>query len=445
MKLKYTVVLLFIAIALCSCNKFLDIKPKGLILPEKVADYEGLLNSSTLTQTFQVSLLHFADDYLNDFDGLNQSPVANAYYWRPLITINQKADPEVWGPLYNAIYSTNVIINNVMEAKEGTLEKKEQVMGEALVIRASCYLDLLTVFAKAYNPATAATDPGLPLVTSTDVTDAAPGRSSVKVTLDRITNDVLTASALLPVSNINRYRVTKYVAYGVLSRLYLYMADYPNAKKFAEMALQAPHSSLNYNSFASNADLPQYELSPEVLWQRTSVDYSAPVFMLYSADLKTYFNDNDIRYSFLTTTNNSGLGRGSLSTSYNFGIYFPEMELTRAEVLARQDDVNGAMTIVNALRKNRIRTAAYADQTAGTGAEALTKVLAERRRELAFCGLRWFDMKRLDQEGKMPVINRINLETQAITATLAPRSAQYTFEIPIRVKMFNPGMELNHK
>lgn len=445
MKLKYTVVLLFMAIALGACNKFLDIKPKGLILPEKVADYEGLLNSSTLTQTFQVSLLHFTDDYLNDFDGLNQSSVANAYYWRPLITINQKADPEVWGPLYNAIYSTNVIINNVMEAKEGTLEKKGQVMGEALVIRASCYLDLLTVFAKAYNPATAATDPGLPLVTSTNVTDAAPSRSSVKATLDRAVNDVLTASAALPVSNINRYRVTKYVAYGVLSRLYLYMADYPNAKKYAEMALQSPHSNLNYNSFASDTDLPEYELSPEVLWQRTSVDYSAPVFMLYSADLKTYFNDNDIRYSFLTTTNNSGLGRGSLPGDYNFGISFPEMELTRAEVLARQNDFNGAMTIVNALRKNRIRTAAYADQTAGTGAEALTMVLAERRRELAFCGLRWFDMKRLDQEGKMPVINRINLETQAITATLAPGSAQYTFEIPIRVQMFNPGMELNHK
>lgn len=445
MKLKYTVVLLFIAGTLGACNKFLDIKPKGLILPEKVADYEALLNSSTLTQTFQPSLLHFTDDYLNNFDGLNQSSVANAYYWRPIITINQKADPEVWGPLYNAIYSTNVIINNVMEATSGTLEKKQQVMGEALVIRASCYLDLLTVFAKAYNPTTAATDPGLPLMTSTNVTDVTPERSSLKVTLEHITNDVLTASATLPLSNINRYRPTKYVAHGILSRIYLYMADYPNAKKYAEMALQAPHSNLNYNAFASDTDLPEYELSPEVLWQRTSVDYTAPVFMLYSADLKTYFNDNDIRYSFLTTANSSGLGRGALPGSYNFGISFPEMELTRAEVLARQDDFNGAMLIVNALRKNRIRTVAYADQTAGTGAEALSRVLAERRRELAFCGLRWFDMKRLDQEGKMPVVNRINLDTQAIEATLAPRSTKYTFEIPVRVQMFNPGMELNHK
>lgn len=445
MKLKYIVLIFFFTTALCACNKFLDIKPKGLILPERVSDYEGLLNSRTLTQTFQVSLLHFTDDNLNSFDALNQSAVANAYYWRPIITINQKADPEVWGPLYNVIYSANVIINDVMEATDGTMEKKEQVMGEALVIRANCYLDLLTVFAKAYNPATAATDPGLPLVTSINVTDKAPMRSSVKATLDLMISDVLKAAASVPISNLNRYRVTKYVAYGLLSRIYLYMADYVNAKKYAEMALVAPHSTLNYNSFASDMDFPDYELSPEVLWQRTSIDYSAPSSMLYSVDLKTYFNNDDIRYTFLTTTSNAGLGRGSLPGNYNFGISFPEMELTKAEVLARQGNFTNSMIIVNALRKNRIKTGAYVDQNASTGEEALIKVLAERRRELAYSGLRWFDMKRLDQDGRMPVVKRLNLDTQVIDATLAPHSAQYTFEIPVRVQMFNPGMELNHK
>ena len=445
MKLKYIVFALFTTVVFSACNKFLDIKPKGLILPETVGDYEGLLNSFTLTETFQVSLLHFTDDNKNSFDGLNQSPVANAYYWRPIITTNQKSDPEVWGPLYNSIYSTNVIINNVMDATEGTLEKKQQVKGESLVIRANCYLDLLTVFAKAYNPATASTDPGLPLVTSTSVTDAAPVRSSVKVVLDGLLNDVLSASTTLPATNVNRYRVTKYIAYGLLSRIYLYMADFNNAKKYAEMALVAPHSLLNYNSFPSDSDFPIYELSPEVLWQRKSVDYTAPTNMLYSEDLKTYFNNDDLRYTFLTFTNNSGLVRGSFPGYYNFGITFPEMELTRAEVMARQGNFNDAMTVVNTLRKNRIKTTAYADQAATSGEDALVKVLAERRRELAFCGLRWFDMKRLDQEGRMPTVTRKNLDTQAIEATLAPHSPQYTFEIPIRVQMFNPGMELNHK
>src|SRR5690606_35483975 len=103
------------------------------------------------------------------------------------------------------------------------------------------------------------------------------------------------------------------------------------------------------------------------------------------------------------------------------------------------------MDIVNMVRQNRIKTAAYVDQTASSGEEALGLVLAERRRELAFSGLRWFDMKRLDREGRMPEVKRINPDTQEVYAVLTPGSANYTFEIPVRVQLFNPGMELNHQ
>ena len=36
MKLKYLVFALFMTVVFSACNKFLDIKPKGLILPETV-------------------------------------------------------------------------------------------------------------------------------------------------------------------------------------------------------------------------------------------------------------------------------------------------------------------------------------------------------------------------------------------------------------------------
>lgn len=439
------IALLFLAAGIFSaCNKFLDVKPKGIILPEKVADYEGILNSPTLTKTFPINLLDFADDNFNNPNALDQSPTANGYFWRPIITINEKASPEVWGPLYRAIYDTNVIINGIPKASGGTEAQKQSVLGEALVIRASCHLTLLTVFAKAYNPATAATDPGLPLVTSTNVTDKVPGRSTVKATLDGIINDVTTAINGLPASNVNRYRVSKYAAYGLLSRVYLYMADFPNAKKYTDLALEAPHVLLNYNAYTDKAKMPVYDLNPEVLWQRSAVTGS-PVFMLYSDDLKSYFNSSDIRYQFLTVTNNSGLGRSGLPGTYNFGITFPEMYLTKAELLAREGKYNDAMDVVNTIRRNRIKTADYANQSAANPEEALVKVLAERRRELAYSGTRWFDMKRLDQEGRMPEIKRINLVTQQVDASLPPHSPKYTFEIPVRVSMFNPDMERNHK
>ena len=87
MKNRY-IAFLFILVGIFSaCNKFLDVKPKGIILPEKVADYEGLLNSPTLTRTFPINLLDFTDDNFNDIDNTNQSSTANGYYWRPVLTV----------------------------------------------------------------------------------------------------------------------------------------------------------------------------------------------------------------------------------------------------------------------------------------------------------------------------------------------------------------------
>jgi len=444
MKIRYIVLLILVANLFSACSKFLDVKPKGIVIPEKLADYEGVLNAPAMNKTFPINLLDFADDNFNKLDQLSQSATANGYYWRPIITVNENASPDVWGPLYNSIYSTNVVINGVMEAADGTVAQKERVKAEALVVRAYCYLNLLTVFGKAYDPATAATDPGLPLVTSINVTDKVPARSSVQVTLDGIINDVSTAIPALPESNINRYRVSKYAAYSLLSRVYLYMANYPKAKEYADLALLAPHTLLNYNNYTAYTQLPVYDLNPEVLWQRSAISGS-PVFMLYSADLKSFFDSSDIRYQFLTVTNNNGLGRASLPGTYNFGTTFPEMYLTKAELLAREGKFNEAMAIVNDLRKKRIKTASYADQAAANGEDALLKVLAERRRELAYSGVRWFDMKRLDREGRMPEVRRINPDTQGVDASLPPHSPKYTFEIPVRVTLFNPGMERNFK
>jgi hypothetical protein len=196
-------------------------------------------------------------------------------------------------------------------------------------------------------------------------------------------------------------------------------------------------------------------VSPEVLWQRTSSNYTIPFQVLYSPELKNIYDSSvvytahpDLRYRYLSVATNPGLSRNNPNGSYaNFGITFPEMDLTRAEVMARTNDAAGAMGIVNTLRKARIQTAKYADLTAADAAEALTIVLAERRRELAFAGLRWFDMKRLDQDGRMPVVRRANLATNTtpymLLDSLVPHSVKYTFQVPIRVQQFNPDMTLN--
>ncbi|MDR6784842.1 tetratricopeptide (TPR) repeat protein [Pedobacter africanus] len=443
MKSKYLWIML-LSMALLSCKKFLDVKPKGLVIPEKMIDYERLLNSREMTGTFPVNILRFTDDFYDgSFGELDASPDANGYYWRRQLTVDEKNDPDVWGPLYNRIYHANVIINGVLKSTDAPEAEKKRVYGEALVHRATYYLDLLTVFAKAYNPASAATDPGMPMPVGTDVTGKAPARSSVKETLESMITDLKAAAEVLPLTNINSTRINKYVAYGVLSRVYLYIADFTNAEKYTELALEAPHTFLDYNNYGSTYEVPPYELSPEVLWYRMGVDAEGPDYMLYSDDLKTYFNANDLRFEFLTAISNAGLQRGGFLTFYNFGITFPELYLTKAELLARKGKTADAMALINTIRKNRFNIP-DPGLTAANPEDALQKVLAERRREMAYSGMRWFDMKRLDQEGRIPEIKRVNKETGKVEAILAPHSPNYTFEIPIRVLKFNPGMVKNH-
>lgn len=437
--------IVLLAAGLSACNKFLEVKPKGIVLPEKLEDYENVLNSREVALSFSPSLLHCTDDFYETFDALNVTPVANAYYWRPGLDATEKENPAIWGDLYKSIYHTNVIINNVLNATGGTLARKQSVLAEAWVVRADNYLTLLSIFAKAYDPATAATDPGVPMVTSTDVTNAVPPRASVQVVLDTIISNLKQSVGFLPATNLNRYRVTKQAAYGMLSRAYLYMHHYAEAEANAALALQAPHQILDLNDYADPYEMPDTDLRADILWQRGSQDYTIPTFLLLSDDLITYFNSNDMRSVLFTMPVNAGLAWGAPSGWANFGITAQELYLNQAEALARKDDKDGALTIINNLRKKRIIPAAWTALTASTGEQALQLVLAERRRELAFGGLRWFDMKRLDQEGRMPELKRVNRVTKVTEATLPPHGKAYTFQIPARVQQFNPGMKLNDR
>ncbi|NSL85708.1 RagB/SusD family nutrient uptake outer membrane protein [Chitinophaga sp. Mgbs1] len=441
-------ILLLAAAGISGCNKFLDVKPKGILIPEKLSDYQLMLNSRQLTLTFPPVLLYCTDNYYEEFDDISTVPAANAYYWRPGIDQNEKDNPVAWGDLYNSIYHTNVIINNVMSATDGSPEARAATLAEALVVRADCYFMLLTLFAKAYNPATAASDPGLPLVHSTDVTSKTPPRASLKTTLDTIVTNVTDAIASLPLTNLNKYRPTKNAAYSLLARVYLYMQDYDNCGKYTDLLLAAPHAMLNYNDYEDAYSFPPTDFSPEVIWQRGSLDYEIPGGMGIQHALSDLYESGDLRKEFLTYT------LASTPDDYhyfaesgypNFGTTYQEMYLNKAEVLARKNQPDAAMNMLNQLRKHRFTPAAYKPVTASGQEDALKKVLEERRRELAFRGPRWMDMKRLDREGRMPLVERRVNSTGVLKATLEPGSRKYVFQIPARVQQFNPDIQLNDR
>ncbi|WP_461533740.1 RagB/SusD family nutrient uptake outer membrane protein [Sinomicrobium sp.] len=431
-----------------SCSDdFLDVTPKGETLPETIEDYDLLFNYLSLTDLMP-SVLQYAEDDSYITSGAEViGDRENAYFWNHNLDTDPESNPQVWQPLYLGQYYANVVIQEVMKVQEGTEAEKRSLMGQAMTIRAMNYLYLLTAFANAYHPDINPDDLGVPLVTSINVTDKIPARSTLKECFDLMTSDLKQAMEWLPEVHSNRWRVTRYVAAGVLARVYTYTGQYEEANTYATIALESPQIDkiLDYNAMEP-ADFPSEDVNSERLWvDKTNSNYSSS---FYSYDLLEYFQDGDSRIRLFTLPDEDTGIVVREEDVRSFGLSYPEMYLIQAEYRARNGEIDAAMEIINTLREFRIPEGTPGRALTATNAEeALEVVLAERRRELVFRGTRWMDMKRLDLEGRMPAVHRYmnNDPSDQLIQTLEPGSPNYTFEIPEKVLSMNPDMEPNHR
>ena len=437
--------IIFSIVLFASCDNYLEVTPKGEIIPETLEDYELMLNSNAMTNLSDPHFEYFTDDMYMDIGSDVVSSEANAYFWRIDLDDNAEDNSTIWLSSYQSQYYANTIINNVMESSAGSEAEKRAVLGEAMTIRAMNYLNLLTVFSKAYDPNINPDDLGVPLVTSINVTENIPPRASLNACFSLIIEDLKQAIEWLPAVQRSRWRVTKYTAAALLARVYLYIHDYQNAYTYASMALQSSQENklLDYQSLE---EFPITEQNSEKLWiDKTAVGADGDG-QYYSAELLALFDEDDLRLSMFTELDDDGNTYRTTNRD-NAGIGYPEMYLIQAEYFARQGDIESAMGLVNQIRAKRFPEGSQnITLEASSEVLALQRVLEERRRELSFSGIRWQDMKRLDQEGKMPIVNRRaenNLES-SIIGSLEPSSPNYTFEIPLKVRLINPDIELNH-
>src|SRR5690606_23171315 len=101
-------------------------------------------------------------------------------------------------------------------------------------------------------------------------------------------------------------------------------------------------------------------------------------------------------------------------TFVNTGTSVQEMKLIIAEGAARSGDLPTALQALDDVRKNRFAAASYVKYSSADPAAVLEEVLLERRHELPFNGLRWFDMRRLDKENRMGAVKRLNAQGDVI-------------------------------
>lgn len=444
------------------CKKYVDIKTQGNLVPSQTINYRYLLNNTSGFEAVP-NISDFASNDINITDAsqvsslnsLNYGYFVNSYTWQnviyPLGTSYEQ--DRNWNAVYNVILSCNTIINE-LPGSDGTEADKAALTAEALVHRGLAYLFLINNYAKPYNSSTAATDLGVPLLLQQTVSQKL-NRATVQVVYDQIIADLTRAVPSLPATQAYNTLPSVVSAYGVLARTYLYMNDYTNAARYADLALTL-RSTLNDLSLLTSittTNYPRRIADPEILLSKTPLDgtmaYTPTAFKL-SDEYLALLGTRDQRYTLFTvpatTISSTYTGRyfykeRAIGETRNEGPSVPEMLLIRAEAYARTGDVNNAMVFVNRLRIKRFLTADYVPLTAASANDALVKVIDERRREFFGTSLRWWDMRRLKND---PLFTRTYTKTfNGVTYTLAPNSDRYTFPIAAYLRQLNPELEAN--
>ena len=471
-------------LVLCGCDKFLDYKPKDIYIPSTLEHFEGMLNNRNVILHSDLHIDLMTDDaYLPELENA-APPQFNLFNYnkpdaRRIYLFDPKPFSEVetdysWSETYNRLFYFNTVINNVLSSEGGDEARKRSVWAEALVQRAIDHLHLVNLYAHHYDPATAETQPGIPLALEADIS-AKFRRNTVKEVYGQVIKDVEDAMPYLPEKPaVTKFRATHAAGLALLARVYLYMGDYQVAIDYADQTL-AVNSHLTdmttYNNIAGWifpgvpgspvgwTDIPDGQYHPESIVARTFLrPFGLGQYVCPSFELQDLFDhDNDMRWHWWyadcwppvspvrTFVTEHGVRIHLRGEYFNNCLSTPEMYLIRAEGNARTNQPQKALDDVNKLRKSRLRPEGYVEKTLSDfendAEKVLRFVLEERRRELAFMGFRHIDLKRLNREPRFA--KSITHTGGGKTVTLEPNSDDYLRELWPAATVFNPDWELN--
>ena len=161
--------MLSLAFALTSCNEWLDVMPDNRAEIDTEEKVEKLLVSAYPENAYIV-MTELSSDNVDDFgeDSPYQERIyAQLYQWAEVTETDNEDPKSVWSALYGAITNANQAIVSIEEMGADTPRLKAS-LGEALLCRAYNHFMLASVFCKAYNPATATTDLGIPYMDGPD-------------------------------------------------------------------------------------------------------------------------------------------------------------------------------------------------------------------------------------------------------------------------------------
>ena len=487
--INYIILLFAASLVITGCDDFLD-EPKSKsssFVPETTDNLEALLNDySQYSQERNTIALYGTDDF--DLDAGLYTASSSAYdpsqVQYGIWDVDNLAmdDRPFWNDEFKKIFNANMIIEYIGEVS-GEEATKEILKQEAHFLRAYSYYNLVNTYCLPYSDANKS-ELGLPIESSTEFSETGE-RVSLEETYEFIKNDLDIALELdvdlEVVNNKNRtWRASRPAVNAFAARFYLNMHDYENAQKYAEAALAEHNTLIDYNTDMRYSDRPYFgfvngvqtpiempytadqQLDPTDRMEWKELYYyrflSNPRWFNMPTDdlLNTYDQVNDLRYRYHVVENYSYYRRHNYDQPGFIHFFLDdvpngptvaEMILIKAECQIRKGQYVEGIATVNELRVARMDNTAdpatIEFPVPATQAEALSNVLEERRREMAF-KTRWFDIRRYNSNGDTSddvTITKTFFEVSSSailggagvptrTYTLEPGSRRYAVPIP---------------
>lgn len=439
-KILYLLSICFCSLLL-SCEEYLDAKPdKKTIVPSTLSDVNALLDYPVLATASVIAEGCTDNMYLleTNWNAISALRDRNMYVWE---NTDLDGDAGIWSGKYNHVFVCNVALDALAKITPGNNEVSEwqRLKGSALFLRSYGFFELLQLFAKPYQPSTAATDLGIPLKLNPDINEQVK-RESLQKCYEQLIADMEMAIELLPINSSVATRPNQKSAYALLARIYLNMGDDVNAKRCADASLALYDELLDYNGINSAATAPFAKFNKEVIFHCTGIGVLLnPNTCRVDTLLYDSYGSNDLRKAAFFRVNGpknytfKGSYDGTVSSAVFAGFTTAELYLISAECAARLGFKEEALAALNKLLKNRWKQSAgtFVPLAAADAETALELVLSERRKELVFRGMRWNDLRRLNLEPKFATTLQRKLGTAIYV--LSPNSGAYVFPIPYDV------------
>lgn len=194
-----------------------------------------------------VMMLYQPGDYRSD-DLMISGTTSN----RMMLTYNYLHNPNMpnvlnlWRQGYRLIYNANTVVEAITPGESAQLD---QLRGENQFLRSLMHLHLVTAFGRPYTHGRE--NLGVPIMREPDL-DAQPSRATVGEVYDFLVEDLMQAAQLMGSEKPSSFG-SKEAALALLSRVYLYRAEYEKALEYSNMVIDSGRYEL-----VDTETLPQY-------------------------------------------------------------------------------------------------------------------------------------------------------------------------------------------